>query len=82
MQAIEELEHDIQVQANDYISTFAHPVLGDVKMCSHPNRYSETPAGIRREAPELGQHTEEILLDELGYDWEGIERLQAAGAIL
>lgn len=82
VQAIEELEHDIQVQANDYISTFAHPVLGDVKMCSHPNRYSETPAGIRREAPELGQHTEEILLDELGYDWEGIERLQEAGAIL
>ncbi len=82
VQAIEELEHDVQVVANDYISEFDHPVLGDVKMCNHPNKYSETPAGIWREAPELGQHTEQILIDELGYDWDGIKDLQDAGAIL
>ena len=82
VQAIEELEHDVQVQANNYIAPFEHPVLGEVKMCSHPNRYSETPAGIWREAPELGQHTEQILIDELGYDWDDIKRLQDAGAIL
>ncbi len=82
VQAIEELEHDIQVQANNYISKFDHPVLGEVKMCNHPNRYSETPAGIWREAPELGQHTEEILIEELGYDWDDIQQLQEAGAIL
>ena len=51
-------------------------------MCNHPNIYSETPAGIWREAPELGQHTEEILIDELGYDWDDIGELQNAGAIL
>jgi crotonobetainyl-CoA:carnitine CoA-transferase CaiB-like acyl-CoA transferase len=31
-------------------------------------------------APELGQHTEEILL-ELGYDWEGISALMGTGVI-
>ena len=31
-------------------------------------------------APELGQHTEEILL-ELGYDWEAIGALKEKGAI-
>ena len=82
VQAIEDLQHDVQVQRNNYITNFEHPVLGDVKMCNHPNLYSETPAGIWREAPELGQHTEEILIDELGYDWDGIRRLQDAGAIL
>jgi len=82
VQAIEELEHDVQVVANDYISEFDHPVLGRVKMCNHPNLYSETPAGIWREAPELGQHTEEILIEELGYDWDDISQLQEAGAIL
>lgn len=82
VQGIEELVDDVQVMANGYISGFAHPVLGDVRMCAHPNGYSETPAGIWREAPELGQHTEEILIDELGYDWDGIRRLQEAGAIL
>lgn len=82
VQRIEELEHDPQVIANDYITTFDHPVLGPVKMVNHPVTYSETPAGIWREAPELGQHTEEILIDELGYSWEDIQRLKTAGAIL
>jgi hypothetical protein len=31
--------------------------------------------------PELGQHTEEVLL-ELGMDWDGIVGLKEAGAIL
>ncbi|MCI0812694.1 MAG: CoA transferase [Chloroflexi bacterium] len=82
VQSVEELEQDPQVIANDYITEFEHPVLGSVKMCNHPNIYSETPAGIWREAPELGQHTEEILIDELGYDWDDIQELREAGAIL
>ena len=82
VQHIDELEDDTQVIANDFITTFDHPVLGPVKMCNHPNHYSETPAGIWREAPELGQHTEEILIEELDYDWDDIERLRGAGAIL
>ena len=67
--------------ANDFITEFDHPTIGKVKMCNHPIMYSETPAGIWREAPELGQHTEAILQEELGYTWEDIGRLQEAGAI-
>lgn len=81
VQTINELEHDPQVVANNYISTFDHPELGPTKMCSHPIIYHETPAGIWREAPELGQHTEEILIEDLGYRWEDITGLQEAGAI-
>ncbi len=82
VQSIEELDKDPQVIANDYITTFNHPVLGMVKMCNHPVIYSETPAGIWREAPEHGQHTEEVLIEELGYTWDDIEKLREAGAIL
>ena len=82
VQYVHELKHDSQVIANDYITSFEHPALGTVEMCNHPNKFSETPAGIWREAPELGQHTEEILIEELGYDWVDIERLRQAGAIL
>jgi crotonobetainyl-CoA:carnitine CoA-transferase CaiB-like acyl-CoA transferase len=81
VQSVDELEHDPQVTANDYITTFDHPALGPIKMCNHPIIYSETPAGIWREAPELGQHTEEVLIEELGYNWKDIEGLQEAGAI-
>ncbi len=82
VQRVDELPNDPQVIANDYITTFDHPAIGPVKMCNHPNIYSETPAGIWREAPEIGQHTEEILIDELGYDWNRIQTLREAGAIL
>jgi crotonobetainyl-CoA:carnitine CoA-transferase CaiB-like acyl-CoA transferase len=37
---------------------------------------SRTPCSIRREAPELGQHTEEILIEQLGYTWDEIVKLK------
>jgi crotonobetainyl-CoA:carnitine CoA-transferase CaiB-like acyl-CoA transferase len=40
-----------------------------------PVDYSDTPWKPRAPAPELGQHTEEVLL-ELGYDWDGIGALK------
>ena len=45
-----------------------------------PVQLSKTPARIRGLAPELGQHTEEVLL-EAGYSWEEIEALCREGAI-
>lgn len=82
VQSVAELKDDVQVIANDYITDFDHPVLGQIKVCNFPVAFSETPTSIRREAPELGQHTETILVDELGYDWDDITRFQEAGAIL
>ncbi|MDA1189183.1 MAG: CoA transferase [Chloroflexi bacterium] len=81
VQHISELENDPQVIANGYIAEVPHPVLGTAKLTDHPVRYSETPHSIRSVAPELGQHTEEVLL-ELGYTWDNIGRLQEAGVIL
>jgi crotonobetainyl-CoA:carnitine CoA-transferase CaiB-like acyl-CoA transferase len=82
VQTVQDLPYDPQVIANDFITKFDHPVLGEVQMCNHPSIYSETPAGIWKEAPEVGQHTEEILVDELGYGWDDIEKLQSTGTIL
>ncbi len=45
-----------------------------------PSDFSATPSGPRGLAPELGQHTEEVLL-ELGYDWDAIIALKNSGAI-
>ena len=41
---------------------------------------SETAPRIQGGGPELGQHTEELLL-EVGYSWPEIEALRDAGAI-
>jgi crotonobetainyl-CoA:carnitine CoA-transferase CaiB-like acyl-CoA transferase len=39
------------------------------------------PASVRAPAPEVGQHTEETLL-EMGYTWEDITELQEKGVII
>ena len=81
VQQLLELKDDPQVIANGYIVDVDHPVLGKVKLADHPIRYSETPHSIRSLAPDLGEHTEEILLD-LGYTWDDISSLQDKRVIL
>ena len=81
VQTLRELPDDPQVAANDYITRINHPVLGEIRLANHPIRYSATPARIQSAAPDLGEHTEEILL-EMGFDWNDITRLQDEGAIL
>ncbi len=72
---ITDLINDPQVTANDYITEYDHPALGKVNMVGFPLHMSETPLSVRMPAPELGQHTEEVLL-ELGYSWEDIVKLR------
>lgn len=69
-----------QVLANKYVVDFDHPVFGKIKQMGFPVKLSASEIGIRREAPELGQHTEEVLL-EFGYTWDDISRLREEGAI-
>ena len=54
---------------------------GPITFVASPADFSETEAGPQGLSPELGQHTEEVLL-ELGYDWEQIVPLKEKGAIL
>ena len=67
----QDLVNDPQVRANDYIIEVDHPTRGRMPVVGAPWRFSETPVKVAAAAPELGQHTEEIL-QELGYSWEQI----------
>ena len=69
-----------QAFANGYLRRIEHPVWGEMAAVGNPVSLSATPAQPGVTAPELGQHTEEILL-ELGYGWEGIGELRERGAI-
>ncbi|MFC2000490.1 CaiB/BaiF CoA transferase family protein, partial [Chloroflexota bacterium] len=71
-----DVTQDPQVLANDYITEFDHPVFGPTKTVGFPITLSETPLSIRREAPEFGQHTEEILTELLDYTWDDIAKLK------
>jgi crotonobetainyl-CoA:carnitine CoA-transferase CaiB-like acyl-CoA transferase len=76
-----DVAEDPQALANDYITKYDHPALGTVKMVGMPAKFSKTPIGIQCEAPELGQHTEEVLLDLLDMSWEEIANLKEQGDI-
>ncbi len=75
-----EVVTDPQVLANDFFVELDHPA-GRMKLLASPIKFRQNPASVRAPAPEVGQHTEEILLD-LGYSWEDIARLKEQGVIL
>ncbi len=79
MQSVEELLDDPQVLANGYIGEVTAEGLAPYRLPNVPVQFDGQPAALRR-APEVGEHTEELLL-ELGYDWDGIAQLQQAGVI-
>jgi crotonobetainyl-CoA:carnitine CoA-transferase CaiB-like acyl-CoA transferase len=74
------IEHP-QVLARGALAECEHPVAGPVKMVSPRFQLSETPGGVRAAAPLLGQHTDEVLREQLGLGDAEIERLRGAGAI-
>lgn len=57
------------------------PVAGKMRIANSPIRLSETPGQVREPAPLLGQHTEEILKENLGFSREQIEQLRGLGVI-
>jgi crotonobetainyl-CoA:carnitine CoA-transferase CaiB-like acyl-CoA transferase len=77
---IQDLDSDQQVLDNEYIVEFDHPTMGQIKAVGPPVRFDEQPAEIRP-APQFGQHTEEVLLEVCGYDWDEIIRFKEEGAI-
>ncbi len=80
VQTYEQLAQDEQAVANGYIVEAEDPRLGAVRLPGTAVQLSETP-GETRPAPDLGQHTEEVL-GELGYSWARIENLRQARTIL
>lgn len=69
-----------QFLENGYVQEIDHPVFGRMKTVGPPVHMSATPSRIQGAPPQVGQHTEEILLT-LGYGWPEITALRDGGAI-
>jgi crotonobetainyl-CoA:carnitine CoA-transferase CaiB-like acyl-CoA transferase len=75
------VEADPQVHENEMIVEWEHPKAGTVRGVGIPVKFSDTPGEIRRHAPLLGEHTEEILREFAGYDEDEVRELQESGAV-
>jgi succinate--hydroxymethylglutarate CoA-transferase len=68
-----------QTLARDMVATVDHPTSGEVPLVGIPFKMFGTPPSIRLPPPTLGEHSREVLIDELGMDEAQIDRLVAAG---
>jgi len=69
-----------QVQAENMISTFTHPVVGSYRGFAQAIKFGRTAPGIPSAAPAFGEHSEEVL-EEAGISPERAEALRAGGAL-
>ena len=77
-----DLAEDPQAWENRYfVETYCEEVQRQVKVRGLPVHLGKTPGSVRCLGPELGQHTEEILVETLGYSWEQVGELKEQGVI-
>jgi formyl-CoA transferase len=75
----EDLANDEHVRGRDMWVELDHPQRGKWYNVGMPIKLSDSPAEIKR-SPLLGEHTEEVLKQVLGYDDAKIAALKQAGA--
>ncbi|AXE97905.1 CaiB/BaiF CoA transferase family protein [Paraburkholderia hospita] len=78
---LEEVFENEQVVARGMEVQLPHPSGGTVKLVRNPIRMSATPPEAQAHPPTLGEHTEAVLRDVLGYDDARIDALRGRSVI-
>lgn len=78
---MQDLFENPQLLERGFFAEIDQPGVGKLKVPGMPSRYGATPWSLRRPAPALGQHTEEVFRSELGIPGDRLKALQAAGIV-
>ena len=78
---VDKVASDPQVLAREMIAEVEHDITGTVQIPGIPIKLSETPGQIDAPAPNLGEHTSEVLTSLLGLGAEEVNHLKQAGVV-
>jgi len=78
--SIDAVFDDPQVNHLGLAQPVHNPAIGDTQILGQALQYGDQPFSVRRPAPEIGEHSDEILA-WLGYDKAAIEALHSKGTI-
>jgi crotonobetainyl-CoA:carnitine CoA-transferase CaiB-like acyl-CoA transferase len=70
-----------QTKAREYFVEVDHPVAGKADYPGPPYKWTETPATVRRPAPCLGEHNEEVYCQEMGLSGDDLASLTGGGIV-
>ncbi|HEX6209151.1 MAG TPA: CaiB/BaiF CoA-transferase family protein [Methylomirabilota bacterium] len=79
--SVKQVMEDAQTAARSMIERVVHPRLGEIPVVGTPIKFSRMRAGVRRAAPQQGQHTDEILA-EYDYSSADIAALRAKKVVV
>jgi len=79
--SVKQVMEDAQTAARSMIERVVHPRLGEIPVVGTPIKFSRMRAGVRRAAPQQGQHTDEILA-EYDYSATDIAALRAKKVVV
>jgi crotonobetainyl-CoA:carnitine CoA-transferase CaiB-like acyl-CoA transferase len=79
--SLAEVFADPQVNERRMVDRWEHPSRSDLRLVASPIKMSATPVRTDMPPPLLGQHTEQVLAEVLGYDAARIAALRKEGAI-
>ena len=78
---IKKICEDPHIAHRNMLVEIDQPKIGRIKIAGSPIRLSETPGEVYAPAPLLGEHSEEVLKDVLGYSQEKVSSLLKEGVI-
>jgi crotonobetainyl-CoA:carnitine CoA-transferase CaiB-like acyl-CoA transferase len=76
-----EVVADPHVQARHMITSWNHPIEPNLRLLASPLKLSETPVRTDLPPPLLGQHTDEVLTQVLGYSAAQLAQMREQGVI-
>ena len=78
--SMKEIAEEESLRATGTVVEVDHPTRGKYLTVGNPIKLSDSPADVRR-SPLLGEHTDEILTQVLGYSAKELSEIKVSGAV-